>query len=211
MSTYGIMKARIADDLARTDLTSNIATAILDAIKHYERKRFYWNEAIASFSTVVGQEWYSSTDASWIPNIVELDSLRISISGRPWPLAAKTMDDMEFLTAGTATNGDPSAYCYYRQQIRLYPVPNQVRTMSAAYVQRFTTLSADSDTNAWMTDGEALIRTRAKILLWEDTIRGDAGKKEGAFLRGKERDILDAIKAETISRQTSGFVSAYYL
>ena len=37
MATLAVMKARIADELARTDLTSQIALAIQSAIDFYEQ------------------------------------------------------------------------------------------------------------------------------------------------------------------------------
>lgn len=211
MATLGIMKQRIADEIARADLTSQIAYAISDAIKHHERARFYFNEAINTFTTVDGQEWYSSSDASWIPDVIEIDSLRVTVSGRPWPLMKATMADMEFLAAGTATEGDPERFCYYRQQIRLYPTPNAARTMTCAYVQRLAELTDDSQENAWTDDAEELIRARAKIILWEQVIRGQAGAANGAQLRVIEADALRRLRNETASRISSRQISADYL
>ena len=39
------MKARIADEFARDDLTEQIALAIVDAIKFYKDQRFEFNES----------------------------------------------------------------------------------------------------------------------------------------------------------------------
>lgn len=211
MATLGILKQRIADELARSDLTAQIAYAISDAIKHHERARFYFNEAIDTFTTVDGQEWYSSADASWIPDVIAIDSLRITISGRPWPLQSTTMADMEFLSAGTATEGDPERFCYYRQQIRLYPTPNAARTMTCAFVKRLAELTDDAEDNAWTDDAEELIRVRAKIIVFEQVIRGDSGMANGAQLRAIEADVLRRLRNETASRIGAGMVRADYL
>ena len=57
MTILSVMQARIADDLARPDITNQIADAINDAIAHYQSTRFYFTETrTASFSTVAGQE-----------------------------------------------------------------------------------------------------------------------------------------------------------
>lgn len=209
MSTYGIMKARIADELARSDLSSNIASAVQSAIAFHERKRFYFNEVIGTFSTVASQEWYSSSDASWIATAVDIDSLRVTISGRPFPLDKQTMAKMEEVSAGATMTGTPSDWCYYRQQVRLYPTPNGVYTMTAAYIQRLTALSADADTNAWMTDAEELIRLRAKMMLFRDVIRDEASFREAERLAPFEAEALRALQTETTARGGSRTVLAY--
>jgi hypothetical protein len=173
------------------------------------KRDFYFNEAIGTFSTVASQEWYSSTDAAWIASAIGIDSLRVTISSRPYVLTKRTMAELEAISDGGATTGDPTDWCYYREQIRLYPTPQSVLTMTGAYLEQFTTLTQGPDTNAWMVEGEELIRTRAKIIMWEEVIRGDAGKKEGEFLRGLERDYLARLISETNRRSAAGQVVAY--
>ena len=50
MATLGEIHDRIADDLNRTDLTSQIILAINRAIQHYETRRFWFTENVWSFS-----------------------------------------------------------------------------------------------------------------------------------------------------------------
>ena len=211
MSNLGTMKTRIANELARSDLTTEIGQAIQSAIEHHERRRFYFNETIASVTASIGQEWYASADAAWIASAVDIDSLRVTINSRPYPVNKRTMAELEIVSGGSTISGDPTDWCYYQQQIRLYPVPSAARVLTGAYIQRFATMTADGDSNAWMNDAEALIRTRAKIMLWEEVIRGDAGKKEGEFLRAREADYLSRLLSETGRRGRAGSVVAEYL
>lgn len=208
MSTFGTMKQRIADELARSDLTTQIGRAVVSAVEFHERRRFYFNEAVGTLTAVVDQEWYSSTDAAWIATAVRIDSLRITISDRPYQLNKATMDDLEYLSAGSSITGDPTDWCYYRQQVRLYPVPNTERTLTGAYLERFDTLSGDGDTNAWMTDAEELIRLRAKLILFRDVIRD---MNEYQSLLPFEAEALAALTRETGKRSSVGAVTAYYL
>lgn len=208
MSTFGVMKARIADELARADITTQIERAIQSAITHHERKRFFFNEAIDTFTSAASQEWYSATDAAWIATAVQIDSLRVTISDRPYPLIKWTMDEMEEVSSGSAITGDPTNYAFYRQQIRLYPVPNAARTMTAAYVERFATMTSDTDTNAWMVEAEELIRLRAKMIIWRDVIRD---MEEYATLVPFEAEALRALQQEGNRRAGSGRVVAHYL
>ena len=51
MATLGTMKTRIANELARADLTSELAGAITSAIAHYERRRWWFLESESTFTT----------------------------------------------------------------------------------------------------------------------------------------------------------------
>lgn len=59
MATYGDMQARIADELARTDLAAEIQNEIQTAISYYENERFWFNEGQWTFNTVNAQELYA--------------------------------------------------------------------------------------------------------------------------------------------------------
>src|SRR5262245_11677501 len=52
MATLADLAARIADDLDRSDLASQIGAAIRDAVDHYESERFIFNEAIGTTATL---------------------------------------------------------------------------------------------------------------------------------------------------------------
>ena len=81
------MKARIADDLARPDLTNQIADAINDAIATMHSTRFYFTETrTASFATVAGQSYYSAADDPDIPDMYEVDAAQITVSGNVYDL-----------------------------------------------------------------------------------------------------------------------------
>ncbi len=202
MSTYGTMQARIADDLSgRTDLTTQIQEAIQTAIKFYERRRFYFNEATTTFSTVASQEYYGSSDNADIPNIIEIDTLKILVNGSTYLLTARDFQFIDDISNSTSSLGDPTDFCYYKQNIRLFPIPSAVRTITMAYVKRLTTLSASGDTNAWMTDGEELIRMRAKRLLFLNVIRSP---EESATYAEFEAQALGVIEGETAKRISPG-------
>src|SRR5262245_10529722 len=133
--TYGDMQTRIADEISRDDLTSQIRLAILSAIKHYKRQRLFFNEVIATFSTVASQTWYSSSDLPDIPNMVEIDSLKCTVSGNVYMLVRRPFEYLEQIDTSSSLTADPTDYAYYRQQIRLWPTPSAARTMTVAYVK----------------------------------------------------------------------------
>lgn len=204
MATLGTMKARIADELARANLTSQIALAIASAIDFYEDQRFWFNETRGSFSTVAAQEWYSSTDWTALPCVLDFDSVRITVSTQPYALTKRTFDWMENASSGTSTTGDPTDYCFYGQEIRLYPVPSAVRTISVAYVKAFAALTGDTDSNAWTTEAEELIRLHAKIDLMVNVIREK--NDEVPKLEEREAMILSKLRRRTGRAVATGMV-----
>jgi len=67
MTTLTLLKAEIADDLDRTDLTSAIASEITRAITYYQDTRFYFNETRdCVIATAADQRLYADEDVEGI-------------------------------------------------------------------------------------------------------------------------------------------------
>ena len=80
MSTLADMKARIANEVSRSDLDDMIALAISDAIDTYYDKRFFFNESREIvFDTVPGQEFYDKSDEPNIPDLLAIDYVKITV------------------------------------------------------------------------------------------------------------------------------------
>lgn len=218
---YAAMQARLADELSRSDLTSQIKLAILSAIQTYRGKRFYFNELRSdTFNTVSGQEFYTSADLADIPNLPDIDSILFNQSSSfRYPLVKRTWAQLELWSINpTTVSGFPTDFCWYGGQIRLYPIPNGVYSCRISGTIRLTPdpLSADNDTNAWMTDGEELIRQRAKADLNINVIRDPEWQAERRniaaqglwFLSSMEQSAFDVLAAESTERLSSGHLVA---
>jgi hypothetical protein len=167
MATLADMKARVADELARGDLTSQIASAIADAIAFYQDKRFFFNESRdITFSTVVGQQWYGAADNPNIPGLYFIDYLTMTVGNVVSDVPRMQPEDLEILTMTGTQQGEPYAYTYYNEQIRLYPVPSQVWPMRLGAHIAVAAPAGDGEAgNPWMTVAEKLIRSRTKYEL----------------------------------------------
>lgn len=165
MSTLTIMKARIADELARSDLTSQIAYAISDAIKAYQDERFHFNESRAiTFPTVASQEFYTSSDAASLGTINKIDYVGVYVGNIMTRLKAETPADIELMSQNGTTTGTPISYCWYGNALRLYPVPSTVLTVRIGAAVNAAEPATDGEaSNPWMTHAERLIRSRAKL------------------------------------------------
>ncbi len=175
MTTYIDMINRIQDDLTNSAVTvAQIKNAIQSSISDWENTPFFFNQKTATFNTVNAQEYYSTADLADIPNIVSFYSMELTISGykRPvQPVDFAVIDDQQ---NGTIL-GSPFWYAYFTQQIRMYPIPDTAYTVTLSYLTKFAALVADSDTNAWMTSAEEMIRQAAKRrialdILYDDTM-----------------------------------------
>lgn len=208
MTTFGAMQDRIADELDRTDLTSQIQKAIQTAIDCYERKRFYFNEARSiTFNTVDGQEFYTSADASDIPNLLFIDNVKLTISGSDKiDLERVPYSELEHDSSNlTVDEGQPTSYAYFAKQLRLYPIPDAAYAVRISGVFSLSELSATADTNAWMTDAEALIRSRAKRELLTHVIRDAEGAQAMAQAEAEE---LQSLTQATNARGATGTILA---
>ena len=202
------MQTRIADELDRgSELTAQIKKAIVTAVDFYQRKKFYFTETSFTFNTVVAQEYYGTADVAAIATSPSLEILNIDINAGRFQLVKQSFDYIDSISYLTGALGQPMIWAYRAEQIRLYPIPSQVWTVTAFNIPRLTALSSDSDSNAWTNDAEALIRTRAKIDLIYNVIRGTDMVEEIALLKDQERQELAALFGETASRDAQGVMT----
>ena len=168
MTTLDTLKARIADDIARSDVTSPIADAITDAINHYKGERFYFNESrTATFATVADQETYTSSDDADIPLYIDLDGVWVEDSTNNYKLRQYDIVEMEdLIPVSGATSGRPYAFSYFNQSFRLYPVPDQAYTVRpVGHLEVAAPATGSEADNVWMTEAFELLRCRAKAYL----------------------------------------------
>jgi hypothetical protein len=204
--TLGDLKALIADDLNRSDLTTQIATEIDAAIACYQGRRFYFNEENSvTFSTIASREWYDDTDNSHISNLIEIDAIRVLRNGSRYTLVErdfKTIEDKAVLMVAT---GQPHEFAYYDQKLRLYPIPNESLACNISGVLRLAALSGDSDSNAWTTAGEArdLVRYDAESRLYRMIVKDREAAADAEAMRDRE---LLRLESETNRRLGQGKV-----
>jgi hypothetical protein len=212
VATLGDLKARIADELLRSDLTAQIAKAITSAIAHYGRQEFYFNQARSSgtFNTVASQEWYSTSDLAAIATSPRIISLTLVNDTTRYEITRRTFDEIEVMASDSVAGGMPTDWAYWRKQVRLWPIPDQVWSITMNYVDRLAAPADDASSNAWTLedDAEELIRTRAKIDLLVNVIRRPDMGGELTLLRAQEMAALAALRGEIGGREATGFVVA---
>jgi hypothetical protein len=211
---YGSMQTRIADELGRNDLAASllnatvtpIQNAIQSAITQYEHERFWFNEARATTSTVAPVSGVGTSAYALPTDVVEIDTLSVTRNDtRTW-LDEMPWTGIDALLGTTTSFGQPLYYAVYQQEFWLYPIPDAAYTLTLSYVKKLSTLSASTDTNAWMVEGEPLIRTRAKVLLLIETIKDPDG---AGSLEALEQDILQRLRSRSGKLIATGHIRPF--
>lgn len=202
MATYLETQTRIANELSRSDLTAEIRLAILSAIAFYGKRRWFWNETSDTLTTTASQAYVSLPS-----DFVDLDNLQITIGGSNRPLFIRTMDEITTWRANSST-GQPTDFTLYQNRIELFRTPDSTYSMPIKYIKSLTELSADADTNAWLTDGEELIRMHAKKDLYSNKIRDTRAAQDCQAL---EDSALYRLESLNTRRTTTGRLRSYYL
>lgn len=209
MSTLGALKSEIADDLSRSDLTSQIATAITAAIKFYATTRFWFSETrSATFDTVDGQSTYTSADDADIPLWFAIDGVFLVDSGSNITKLCR-VDPMTmelWLTGASPTEGQPTEYTYFEKSFRFYPVPDGVYTIRPmGAIEKAAPAADDTANNVWMVDAYQLIKARAKSQLYRHVIRQ---LDKAADMDTEERKELIRLRSAGGKRTASGRIVA---
>lgn len=207
-ATLGYMLDKIADQIARADISTQIAECVNDAILFYQPHRFIFSEGRdTSLSTVIGQEFYGVADDVLLgPNgLFEFDYITVTIGTAQFDLPRYQPEDIELLSQSGTQMGQPQCYSYYNFQMRLYPVPSAVYPLTIAAHQRIAAPAAvDTAGNPWMVDGEKLIRSRAK---YELALHYTQDLDEAQRMTAAVTEAFDEILARANKLAGTGFLT----
>lgn len=167
MSTLSLLKTRIADDLVRSDLTTQIGEAIEDAIEHYRTTRFWFNETRdATFATVAAQAVYDVDDDADIPLFFDIDQVFLVDGTQNYKLSKSDPQELEYLSDSGGSSSRPYRWAWFDRSFRLYPIPDAAYTIRPVGAIEKASPATDAETgNVWMTEAFELLRCHAKGLL----------------------------------------------
>jgi hypothetical protein len=179
--------------LSRSDLTTQIATAINRAIAHYGRERFWFNEqAGSSFSTVANTRAYG---AGTVPSYIqEIELVELATSSDRWPLRETTYSDLISASGDSTTTGEPTDWAWLDGSLYLYPTPDAVYTIYLTYQVGYADLSADTDSNDFTDNAQDLIENRAA---WSVSLRVLRDIPAAQAYKFAEMEALQALLTRT--------------
>lgn len=190
MSNFLTMVERIEDELDDEGIRTQIQREIQSAIRHYSTRRFFFTEQTFTFATVAAQEAYDIDDAAAIDSFLEVQSSYVTGSGVRYPLVPIDYPSLSEAQSGSMT-GRPTNWAFFARAFWMFPIPTAAETVTIGGHVRLAALSADTDTNAWMTDGEALIRGRAKRFLAMNVTKSTEDAQAAQVEEGEAMEALD--------------------
>lgn len=206
IGTLGYMKARIANELERGDLTIEIANAVAQAISYYQPERLYFNETReTTFNTVTNQYLYTSADKAELGQIINIDYIFAYIGNQPYRLHPFHPEIMEWSHLDTNDPvGQPIRYSWYGSKLGIYPTPDQAYKLRLGAQLQAAAPAADGTTgNIWMTDCEDLIRARAKYELYTH-IPAIKDLEQAAVMKALAEDAFDQLRERTSDLESVG-------
>ena len=196
MSTFGGLQDRInLDYLNRTDFAAETRRAIHAAIRHYERKPWWFNETATALTTSAGQ-----TFVTFPANYHKLKLLQITIASADYRLIQRDYSWIKDMNT-TRTRGQPTDFAIYQNRIELGVIPDSAYSLPISYLHKFPALSAgvtsDGVTSEWTTAVEDLVVYHATKLMLIGVIRDP--ERAMAF-QALERESLSSILGENEGR-----------
>lgn len=190
MATYAQLKARIIEEMVRSDLedtyASALATHIERACEFFSDERFWFNALVTTATTETG------TATVDVPsNMRRVDRVTIP---------ALDVEVREVLLTQLCDGDEtsiPGEYAYNNDTLQFFPVPDAVYTLRLVGLAQIDAPSADDDANAWTTEAYDLIVARAKMTLYRDLFRDPEGVQ---MQLGALQEALSRLKRETARR-----------
>lgn len=195
MATLGDLKARIADELLKRNLSTQIAQHIARAIEFYAGRRFWFNTGTMTGAPVApdGDGYVPLPTGTRI-----IDSIRVGRNVLR-PRDAAQID--EWLSNGSAAASEPYDYAAVGDRVRLYPVPLGAVALVVVGTFDLPALTSDVSSNAWTNEAADLIAARARMTLYRDVLRNADGV---ALAKDAIREAEEDLDMKTMRRLGAG-------
>ena len=208
MTTRAIMLAEMADDMLRSD-TTLFTNKINAAIRHYQPRRFFFNESRSvTFNTVASTDLYRfGAGLEITTEFYRLDSVFITIAAQDVrELERVNYVDLEALAGNDANTGEPSQYAFINKAIRLWANPDAIyATRLTGHIKAAAPASDEEADNPWMVEAYDLIMSRAKAELYAHSYEDP---DNAALMQQAEARALRSLQDATLDKVSTGYLEA---
>jgi len=206
MATRSDIEAQIADDLARSDLSSQITAAVTAAIRAYRFERLGFNEAYRVTATAS-----SSTDFLTLTALPvrfrTIDRLRLVRTSNNYLDLYRRDYDWIMSRQDVQIICQPTEYAIYNGTILFDSLADATYTLLIDGIKELGSAASASystgDSSAWFNDARELIRHRAKREVYANVLKD---MELAAAAGAAEQEALRTLKAEVNSQNTTGFI-----
>lgn len=202
---------RICDDLSRPEeeIGDVVKREIMSAVANYESQRFGFNERILIpsfsatntflFSALMG----SATD---VTDIFNIDDIKVFVSNRSLVLTELPWGDLYQLDQSVINSNIPDFWSTFNKTLKIYPKMNTSLSAEITAHVKLVTLT-NAVTNAWLVEGEELIRNRATRMVLRKKL--DDFEKAAEY-KDMEQEAFTSLKQDAAVLQATGILSANY-
>lgn len=194
MATLGAVQDRIADDLNRTDLGTQIIKAINRAISYYAKEPFWFTETSGTFTTSDSAAYYTNSSPSAFPtDISRIQYVEINVNGNDYEMEPKPIEWVQKANVN-GTKNQPFAYAWWQNRFYTYPMANAAYPITVYYNKNYTDMSSTASSNDFTSFAEDLIEARARW--WLNTrLQGVQGFSDPTKAISAKQEELDALMA----------------
>lgn len=203
MTDLAGLKARIADDLERDDLTTQIAAEIPLAIEFYADRSFHFLEDDATVDTTAAQAYVALPDGLRVSRPHDLE---IDIGSTRYDLRKMTWRQYRRSAQVNQSSGQPTDYAYRNGRFYLYPVPNQAYTITTYGIFDEPELTTGTSENAWTNEALKLIAAEVEMRLARDVLRDDKRMRNAQLAVIQE---LAELTGKSTRRRRTGKLRGY--
>lgn len=206
MTTRSQVEAQIADDLARSDLTSQITAAVNTAIRSYRFERLGFNEAYRVTATLsVSADTLAFTDIS--VRFRKFDRVRLVRNAGDYLDLYHRDYDWIMSRQDVRVICQPVEYAIYNNTVHFDSMADQTYTLLIDGLKELGNATSASysagDTSAWFNDARELIRHRAKREVYANVLKD---MELAAAAGAAEKEALRILKAEAGEERTTGAI-----
>jgi hypothetical protein len=191
MATLGEMQDRIADDLNRSDIATQIKKAINRAFIYYEKEPWWFKEANDTFSTSASAKSYNASDGV-ASDIKRIEYVEIIQNSSAHSLEQKDISFIQQSNPNDST-GFPQYFAWWENKIWFSPVPSQAWDVKVYYTKKYTEITATTSTNDFLSYAEDLIESRARKWL---NLRVLKNTEQGLVAAQEEEEALQALRSK---------------
>jgi len=162
MATLAQIRARVSRKVQDPDNTAHSASVVDEeinrAVRYYSNERFWFNEKLADITLTSGNQVIPSIPSDVI-SVLRVNGIMLIDDQVKINLFHLLPD--EFFNRDNDQTGRPSFYTYRNGEYLVFPTPNEAYPIKFRYLEKYTDLSSDSDTNDFTDNAEDLIMLHA--------------------------------------------------
>ena len=206
MATRSTIEAQIADDLARSDLSTQITNAVDAAIRAYRFERLGFNEAYRVTATAsVSANYLALSDIS--VRFRKIDRVRLLRDSGDYLDLYRRDYDWIMSRQDDRVLSMPIEYAVYNNTIHFDTIANDTYTLAIDGVKELGTGATASfsagDASAWFNEARELVRHRAKREVYAHVLKD---MELASAAAAAEKDAYNVLKSELGQVESTGFV-----